>query len=62
MPIFILVDFTDDAVKLVARKLLRASNLGGTDSEYLHGWPLKIREYIKILRTSVETFSKLDSQ
>ena len=62
MPIFILVDFTDNAVKLVARKLLRASNVGGTDSESLHGWPLKIREDIKILRTSVETFSKLDSQ
>ena len=33
-----------------------ASGPGGTDSEALHGWLLKVREDRKRIRTSVENF------
>ena len=56
MPIFIPVDITEEAVKLVAHKLLGSSGPGGTELEALQGWILKFGEDSKILRTSVETF------
>ena len=55
-PIFIPADITEDAVKLVARKLLGSSGPGGTDSEALHGWLLKLGDDSKRLCTSVEIF------
>ena len=55
-PIFITVDITEDAVKSVTQKLLGGSGPGGTDSEALQGWILKLCEARKILCNSVETF------
>ena len=40
-PIFIPGNITEEAVELVAHKLLGGSGLGGRDSEALHGWLLK---------------------
>ena len=54
-PIFIPVNITEDAVESVAQKKLGASGPGGTESEALHGWLLKFREYRKRLRTIMET-------
>ena len=56
MTIFIPIDITENTAELVAWKCLESSGLGGTDSEALHGWILKFREDIKILRISVESF------
>ena len=55
-PIFISINITEDAVKSAAQKLSGASGPGGTDSEALHGWLLKVREDRKRIRTSVENF------
>ena len=55
-PIFIPLEITEDAVKLVAQKLLGSSYLGVTDSEALQGRILKFGEYIKRLRISMENF------
>ena len=56
MPIFIPVDITEDVVKLITPKLWGGYGPGGTDSETLQQWLLKIREDSKRLYTSVETF------
>ena len=55
-PIFIPVDITEEAVKLLARKLLGSSGPLGTDLEALQGWLLKFGEDSTRLRTSVENF------
>ena len=55
-PIFIPIDITEEAVESVARKLLRSSGPGGTDSEALQGWLLKFEEDITRLHTRVVTF------
>ena len=54
-PIFIPVDITEDAVKLVAQKRLGTSGLGGMDSEALQGWLIKFGEDIKRLSNNVGT-------
>ena len=56
IPIFIPVDIMEDAVELVAQKLLGDSIPGGTDLEALQGWILKLGKDRKRLSTSVETF------
>ena len=55
-PIFIPVDITEEAVELLARKLLGGSGPLGTDLEALQGWLLKFGEDSTRLRTSVENF------
>ena len=54
MPIFIPVDITEEAVESVARKLPGSSVPGGTDSEDIQVWLLKLREDSIRMRTSVE--------
>ena len=53
-PIFVPVDITEEAVESVARKLSGGSGPGGTDSEALQVWLLKILYDSTRLRTSVE--------
>ena len=55
-PIFIPVNITEEAVELVARKLLGSFGPGGTDLEELQGCLLKFGEDSTRLLTSVETF------
>ena len=55
-PIFIPVDITEEAIKLVGCKHLGGSDPGGTESEALQGWLLKLGGGSKILCTSVESF------
>ena len=54
--IFILIDITEEAVEVVVWKYSGSSDLGGTDSEALQGWLLKLGEEITRLRNSVESF------
>ena len=55
-PIFIPVKILEEAVELVARKILGSSGPGGTDSESLQVWLLKFGENSTRLFTSVEIF------
>ena len=55
-PIFILVNITEEAVELVARKILGGSVPGDTDSEALQGWTLKFGDYSTRICTRVENF------
>ena len=56
MPIFIPLNIAEEALKLVTCKLYGCSGPGGTDSEELQGWIMKLGEDSKGLRTSVKTF------
>ena len=56
IPIFIPVEITEDAVKLVARKISGSSSPVDMDSESIQEWQLKFLEYRKIIRTSVTFF------
>ena len=56
MSIFISVDNTENVVKSVVQKILGSSGPGGTDSESLQGWILKLGEDRNKLCTSVENF------
>ena len=53
---FIPVDITEEAVELVAHKILGSSGPGGTDLEELQGWLMKFGEDITRLSTITETF------
>ena len=52
--IFIPADITEGAVELVGCKISGSSGLGGTDSEALQVWLIKLGEDITRLRTSMK--------
>ena len=56
-PVFITVEITEDSVKLVVRKLSGISSPGGTDTDNLQEWLLKIGDDSKIFLSSSETFN-----